>query len=172
MVVRAKRSHNSIDHRPPAISAQSCVSAAGGQAQNIYTVIFVEVLEKKKISAIARCSGVYLPAYSNSHDWKAHQRATGCLVPHGKWLIGGLLTCLHCLQFLKGKVPHHRVTLPKHKFHEEREVTAWIFADSVTYEENCSRSFTYVVQPRELSFTCGFQCSAFKHCQLTGRSGR
>lgn len=36
-------------------------------------------------------------------------------------------------------------------------------------QKNPSRSFTYIVKPREFCFTCGFQCSAVKHCQLTGR---
>lgn len=57
-----------------------------------------------------------------------------------------------------------------HKFLKERKSQ---FRSSQTpiwrTEKNPSRSFTYIVKPREFCFTCGFQCSAVKHCQLTGR---
>lgn len=154
MVVRAKLDLNSIHHWLPATSTQSCLSAASAEAQNICIVI-----TEKSISAITCCSLEFLTGSCQQMMIRNNTRSEQ------------LGACLHLRTgSLLSQFPQSFLCSSYHKFLKERKSQ---FRSSQTpiwrTEKNPSRSFTYIVKPREFCFTCGFQCSAVKHCQLTGR---
>lgn len=65
---------------------------------------------------------------------------------------------------------HRFCNMACHRFQKEESQNSGSDLPELPYDiKNPSGSFTYNVKAGEFCFTCGFQCSAFEHWQLTGR---